>query len=132
KITEEREADRRLASELRAHLKEFSQQCREELTTGLDRLAQELDEIDAAEKKAAASHGRLVDERKQANATAQALTARLETLAGLLPGLRNLAEHIAAVPQLRQTAADADAERQRHTDLAEEKAEDAERARATA
>ena len=43
-------------------------------------------------------HGRLVDERKQANATAQALTTRLETLAGLLPGLRDLAERLGAVP----------------------------------
>ncbi len=132
KITDEREADRQLASELRGHLKEFGQGRCEELTTWLDRLAEELEEIDAAEKKAAALHGRLVDERKQANATAHALTARLETLAGLLPGLRDLAERIKAVPQFRQTAADADAECQHHTDLAEQQAERAERAQVTA
>ena len=132
KITDEREADRRLASELRGHLEEFGQRRREDLTTRLDRLAEELEEIDAAEKKAATLHGRLVDERKQANATAQALTTRLETLAGLLPGLRDLAERLGAVPQLRQTAADADAECQHHTDLAEQQAERAERARVTA
>ena len=50
----------------------------------------------------------------------------------MLPGLRDLAERIKAVPQFRQTAADADAECQHHTDLAEQQAERAERAQVTA
>ncbi|MEV6923945.1 hypothetical protein AB0M46_05455 [Dactylosporangium sp. NPDC051485] len=132
RIAEQRETDRRLAADLRSHLEEFHQHRRDELHARLAQLAQEMENLDALEEAAAAEHVRLDAERTAAKATEKELNARLETLASLLPTMRDLARRVEAVAQFKTTAAEAEAEHGRQTRLAEQYRDRAEQAQRTA
>ena len=101
KITDEREADRQLASELRGHLKEFGQGRCEELTTWLDRLAEELEESTPQRRRQPRS--RSAGRRTKRPTRPRGHTARLECFAWLLPEMSERAERIQpAVPEFRE------------------------------